>query len=81
MAGFTQFERGVHPRDLADPDANSMDDELSECRNPDCGLLHHDGPGGCCSTACAMEDAGEDGRDDGRTTHRDDHRAAQGATR
>ena len=72
--GLSQGERGVHSRDLADADGDSMDDALSKCGNPDCGLLHHDGPDGCCSTACAVEVGRSD---DAREPERDDRLAAQ----
>ena len=71
MAGFTQFERGVDPRDLADGDDEG--ERPPECRNEGCSGVQRDGFAGCCSTACAVEV----GRSDDREPERDDRPAAQ----
>lgn len=53
MAGFSQFDRGVHPRDFADGDGE--EERPPECRNEGCSGIQCDGFAGYCSTACAIE--------------------------
>ena len=75
MTSFSQFERGVDPRDHADGDADPEDGKPPECQREDCSHRQRDGFVGCCSMKCTMENA--DDSADARTGEPDAARAAQ----
>ena len=79
---FLQTNRGFHPRDLYDPDADSEDGKPPECERDGCSGLQRDGYAGYCSMKCAMETVDEDtdNRASASNAQRDAARAAQEAS-